>query len=311
MADATEYDSIEALVKGARERCLHVECGPELTQRAVRALREAYAGRRLAFYLETDKGYERESVRSYLRFFSRIAGGGASVEGAISHFGLSACARTTVSKLTAEQVRLMNYARLSLFEPEACLVERPLAGLGAEARAAVLTWMGERAEAGCVLVTVGESLREALLLPGEAWYEEDGRLFAAEVDPGGDAPDEGPAFDGDEVRVCKIAAKSGTTTLLFDPREIDFVESLNRANHVSVRGELYPTSLGMDELEAELSHFGFFRCHRSYIVNVQKVKRVERFTRNSFTLVLSDAAHSSVPLAKGRAEEMRERYGWR
>lgn len=317
----TEYDSIEALVEGEREQCLNVECGPELTQRAVSAVRGVYAGRRMAFYLETDKGYERESVYSYLRFFARIAGrsdGLAAVEEAVSHFGLAEFARSRVSKLATEQTRLLNYARLSLFEPEACLVERPLAGLSADARATVLAWMGERADAGCVFVTVGESLREALLLPGAAWYEEDGRLFAAEVDesdgsdggPGGEKDDE-PIFAGDEVRVCKIPARSGTTTLLFDPREIDFVESLNRANHVSVRGELYQTSMSMDELEAELGRFGFFRCHRSYIVNVQKVRRVERFTRNSFTLVLSDVAGSSIPLAKGRAEEMRSRYGWR
>lgn len=230
----------------------------------------------------------------------------------MAHFGLADCARTRVSKLTTKQVRLLNYARLSLFEPEACLVERPLAGLSADARATVLAWMGERADAGCVFVTVGESLREALLLPGAAWYEEEGRLFAAQVDgdSAGEKDDE-PIFAGDEVRVCKIPARSGTTTLLFDPREIDFVESLNRANHVSVRGELYQTSMSMDELEAELGRFGFFRCHRSYIVNVQKVRRVERFTRNSFTLVLSDVAGSSIPLAKGRAEEMRSRYGWR
>ncbi|WP_304902776.1 LytTR family DNA-binding domain-containing protein, partial [Adlercreutzia caecimuris] len=57
--------------------------------------------------------------------------------------------------------------------------------------------------------------------------------------------------------------------------------------------------------------FGFFRCHRSYIVNVQKVARVERYTRNTFNLVLSDAAHTSLPLSKGRAEAMRDRYGWK
>ena len=46
-------------------------------------------------------------------------------------------------------------------------------------------------------------------------------------------------------------------------------------------------------------------------MNVQKVARVERFTRNTFNLVLSDANRSSLPLSKGRAEEMRERFGWK
>ena len=109
----------------------------------------------------------------------------------------------------------------------------------------------------------------------------------------------------------KVPAKSGDATLLFDPREIDFVESVNRANFVSVRGELYPVQMTLDELEGELGRYGFFRCHRSYIVNVQKVAKVERFARNSFNLTLADAARTSIPLAKGRAEQMRERYGWK
>ena len=78
-----------------------------------------------------------------------------------------------------------------------------------------------------------------------------------------------------------------------------------------LRGELYPVQMTLDELEAELERFGFFRCHRSYIVNVQKVAKVERFTRNSFNLTLADAAQTQIPLAKGRADEMRERYGWK
>ena len=72
------------------------------------------------------------------------------------------------------------------------------------------------------------------------------------------------------MRICKIPAKADAATLLFDPREIDFIESMNKANYVSVRGELYQTSLTMEELDGELAPFGFFRCHRSYIVNVSR-----------------------------------------
>lgn len=171
--------------------------------------------------------------------------------------------------------------------------------------------MGEVVEAGGVLITAGEPLREALLMPGTAFYEEDELLREAKTAVGADEPEPGPTYTGDEVRVFKIPAKAGTTTLLFDPREVDFVESVNRANFVSVRGELYPVQMTLDELEAELERYGFFRCHRSYIVNVQKVTKVERFTRNSFDLTLADAAATQIPLAKGRAEAMRDRYGWK
>lgn len=228
---------------------------------------------------------------------------------AMAHFGLAPAARTQVRRLTAEQRALLNFARMSLFEPEVVFCERPLADVTPSTRGLVTAWMGQVADAGGILITAGEPLREALLMPGTAFYEEDGRLHEAKTAVG--EKDEGIEYAGDEVRVFKVPARVDGATLLFDPREVDFVESVNRQNFASVRGELYPVTMTLDELESELERFGFFRCHRSYIVNVQKVAKVERFTRNSFNLTLADAAQTQIPLAKGRAEAMRERYGWR
>lgn len=303
-----DYNSIEELLEGERERSVHIECGRDAVDRAVRFVHRAYASRRCAFYVETDKGFDRDTVRSYLRFFARVAGGSVAAEEAIAHFGLKDAARTPVKKLSPEQRALMNFARMSLFEPEVVFCERPLGDITPDVRGLVQAWFGQVVESGGIVITAGEPLREALLMPGAAFYEEDGRFYRAQTDDGEEGPVE---YAGDEVRVFKVPAKSGDATLLFDPREVDFVESVNRANFVSVRGELYPVQMTLDELEAELERYGFFRCHRSYIVNVQKVAKVERFTRNSFNLTLADAAQTQIPLAKGRADEMRERYGWK
>lgn len=306
---AAAYDSVEDLLADREGQSVHLECGRETVDRAARFVHERYGRRRCAFYLSTDRGFDRETVRSYLRLFSRLAGRSAAPEDAMAHFGLAGAARTQVKRLTTEQRALLNFARMSLFEPEVAFCERPLADVTPSTRGLVTAWMGQVADAGGVLITVGEPLREALLMPGTAFYEEDGRLLEAKTSVG--EKDEDVEYAGDEVRVFKVPARVDGATLLFDPREVDFVESVNRQNFASVRGELYPVSMTLDELEAELERFGFFRCHRSYIVNVQKVAKVERFTRNSFNLTLADAAATQIPLAKGRAEAMRERYGWR
>ena len=308
MAAATSYDSIEELLEARADESVHLECSRETVDRAVRFVHERYARRRCAFYLITDRGFDRETVRSYLKFFSRLAGGVVSADDVLTHFGPSPAARTPVKKLNPEQRALMNFARMSLFEPEVVFCERPLADITPATRGIVTAWMGTVVDDGGILITAGEPLREALLMPGTAFYEEDGRLFEAQTAVGED--DEGE-YAGDEVRIFKLPARVDGATLLLDPREVDFVESVNRQNFASVRGELYPVTLTLDELEVELERFGFFRCHRSYIVNVQKVAKVERFTRNSFNLTLADARATQVPLAKGRAEAMRERYGWR
>lgn len=309
MADTASYDTVEELLADREGESVHLECGRETVDRAVRFVHERYSRRRCAFFVSTDRGFDRETVRSYLKLFSRLAGGAVAPEDAMAHFGLAPAARAQVKTLTAEQRALLNFARMSLFEPEVVFCERPLADVTPATRGLVTAWMGEVADSGGMLITAGEPLREALLMPGTAFFEEDGRLREAKTAVGDEAQD--AEFAGDEVRVFKVPARSDGATLLFDPREIDFVESVNRANFASVRGELYPVSMTLDELEAELERFGFFRCHRSYIVNVQKVTKVERFTRNSFNLTLADAHQTQIPLAKGRAEAMRERYGWR
>lgn len=304
-----EYGSIEKLLQGECGRSVHIECGQKETQRAMAVVRRLYCDRRTAFYLLSDKGFDRESVRSYLTLFARLAGcGAAEAVSAARRFGLDGLLRTKLRRLSAEERALANYARMSLVDPDVCFCERPLYDLGPDARARVLAWMGERVDAGGVLITCGTSLRDALLMGGEAFWENDeGRFISAQFDEGDDGE---PGFAGDEVRVCKVVAQAGSTTLLFDPREVDFIESMNKVNYVSVRGELYPTQLTLDELEVQLEHAGFFRCHRSYIVNVQKVARVERYTRNAYNLTLNDGAQTCIPLAKGRADEMRERFHW-
>lgn len=303
----TEFPSIEALL--ADERSVHIECNREVSAALLTAVQKRYRTRRCAFVVETDDGYERDSVTRYLRFYASIAGSGPHFEDAISHFGLRDAARRKIKDLAPAEKALLKLARASLFEPEVCFIERPLSDLDADRRSIALAWIGERIECGCRFITTIEPLREALLMPGIACWHEDGRFFLVDQDEEPEETGEG-AYEGDEVHVLKIPAKTDTATLLFDPRDIDYAESMNKATYLSVRGELYPTPRTMDELEQELARAGFFRCHRSFLVNVQKVAKVERYTRNSYNLVLNDAARSSVPLAKGRAQEMREKFRW-
>lgn len=316
----TEFADTAALLDAvAAGVSVHVECNRAVSAELASAVRQRFADRRCAWVMEADGGFTRYSVTAYLRLFSQLTGGIVHYEDAIAHFGLREIARSRMDKLTPEERALVHIARASLCEPEICFMERPLSDVTAEGRTAALAWMAEREAAGCRFLTTLQPLRQALLMPGVAcWYDE-GRFFT--VSPDADdglskslgAPNSEVDEDyyvGDEVHVLKIPAKTDTATLLFDPREIDFAESANKATYLSVRGELYQTPRTMDELEAELSSAGFFRCHRSYLVNVQRVAKVERYTRNSFNLTLNDVAHSSIPLAKGRIEEMRSRYGW-
>ena len=106
----------------------------------------------------------------------------------------------------------------------------------------------------------------------------------------------------------KIPAKAGETLLLFNPSDIDFAESASGRTALSVRGEEYACALTLEELSVRLERYVFFRCHRSYLVNMQKVQEVVRWTRNSYALRLENGPESGVPLSKGRIDAMRRQY---
>ena len=76
-----------------------------------------------------------------------------------------------------------------------------------------------------------------------------------------------------------------------------------------LREKNFQRCLRLNELEERLQHFGFFRCHRSYIVNLQKVREVITWTRNSYSLILDDEKKSNIPLSKSKMAELKAMLG--
>lgn len=304
MEEIRDRNIEEWLTEGKKRQGLHVECSPDMADRirkAVQTLTEQ--GVSAGFATRTDQGYERETVRSYLSFWEALNGGRQSAGEAIKGFGLTKLAGVKLLKLTSAQRLLVQLARVSLQKAEIYFLEDPLANLDSDSVGRVLGWMAAAMEQGTCFVTANASLRNALLMPGTAYYIEEGRFCPVEAETDDDE-------DEEELTIRKIPAKAGDRTLLFEPKEIDYIESLDKCNYLSVRGSLYPAAFTMDELESRLERCGFFRCHRSYIVNMQRVREVEKLTKNSFTLLLNDTAGSRIPLSKGRATQMKETFGW-
>ena len=222
-----------------------------------------------------------------------------AADAALAAMGLEDARRTPLRRLTPAQRRRLSIAREIVRAPEVFYIEEPLAGQDAEGCRRILEWMDGVPSTGRCCIAATASTRTVYLLPGER-YHLDGngleRLEAAEES----------AAQGTAVE--KIPAKAGETLLLFNPSDIDFAESASGRTALSVRGEEYACALTLEELSVRLERYGFFRCHRSYLVNMQKVQEVVRWTRNSYALRLENGPESGVPLSKGRIDAMRRQY---
>src|SRR3972149_5165916 len=60
------------------------------------------------------------------------------------------------------------------------------------------------------------------------------------------------------------------------------------------------------QLELVLAPHGFFRCHRAYLVNLRRVRRIVPWSRDAQSLLLDDPKETLIPLAKSRIQELRQ-----
>ncbi|AIQ25815.1 LytTR family transcriptional regulator DNA-binding domain-containing protein [Paenibacillus sp. FSL H7-0737] len=111
--------------------------------------------------------------------------------------------------------------------------------------------------------------------------------------------------DETNITLQKISTKRNDKVILFNPPEIDFIESVEGSILVHVDGENYDCALTLTELEQRLLNFGFFRCHRSYIVNLQKVREIITWTKNSYSLRLNTGKDAVVPLSRSKLSELK------
>ncbi|MEE0420916.1 MAG: LytTR family transcriptional regulator DNA-binding domain-containing protein [Lachnospiraceae bacterium] len=300
-----EYATIQELLRCLTEHgCIHIEGNQEVAEEALRIFRDEYGLQDTSYLLRTDRGYERESVYAYLKLFRALFRYRGSLEQVMERFGLTALKHKRIRLLSAAEALRLQYARISMQDASVCFLDEPLLNLDSEAMKSVVQWLESQYERGVHFVSVNASLKHALLLPGNAFYLDNGSYIEIERE------EDEPAEEEQEISVWKIPVKSGNQTLLFEPKDIDYIESLNRCNYLSIRGTMFQVQLTMDELEKTLKKSGFFRCHRSYIVNIQRVERFEKWTKNSYVLLLNTPEHTQIPLAKGRIDEMKDTFHW-
>jgi DNA-binding LytR/AlgR family response regulator len=102
-----------------------------------------------------------------------------------------------------------------------------------------------------------------------------------------------------------IASRDNRMVLLRLP-EVSFAESEGNDVWLSTdQGRLRAASPGLDKLEGELTGAGFLRVHRRYVVNLSRVREVERGRGGELLLVMDGRADDVVPVSRRNAPAVR------
>jgi hypothetical protein len=117
-------------------------------------------------------------------------------------------------------------------------------------------------------------------------------------------PAEGPAQHQEQPR--RLVAMRGNRLVLLRLPEVSFAESAgNDVWFSSARGRLRSASPSLDKLDGELADAGFLRVHRRYVVNLSRIREIERGRKGELLLVMDDSAHETVPVSRRNAPAVR------
>jgi hypothetical protein len=136
-----------------------------------------------------------------------------------------------------------------------------------------------------------------------------GHLISFGVSDGEPLPEAeaGAHFQGQARRV--VGVRESRMVLLRLP-EVTLAESDGNEVWLSTdQGRLRAASSGLDNLDSELAGAGFLRVHRRYIVNLGRVREVERRDRGELVLVMDDNANTIVPVSRRNARAVRRVLG--
>jgi ABC-2 type transport system ATP-binding protein len=256
-------------------------------------------------FLPAENGlYERLTARQNLEFYCRLYGLPASrATELLTVVGLQDLAQTRAQQLTPELARRLALGRALLHQPRVLILVDPFKGGSLASTGLIAALLRQQAEYGVAILIIAEESAALTAVCHTIIIINQGRLSHS-YRPGDHATSPKLPF--------KIPARLEGKVALVNPADILYATSDDGRTYLFTVNGRIPTHLSLSEVESRLAHSGFFRAHRSYLVNLQHIKEMIAYTRDSYTLILDgsqlDTAEPiEIPLSKTAARDLRER----
>jgi ABC-2 type transport system ATP-binding protein len=248
-----------------------------------------------------DNLYKRFSVLGNLQFYCRLwrLPKTRAVE-VLEQVGLADHANFNTEKLSPGLSRRLALGRAILNAPRVLLLAEPFARCEQVSVKLIGQVVRKLAEAGTAVLIFSQDVANLEHICDTIYRLDQGRIIES-FDP---------REQQQHQRPFMVPARGEEKIILIDPADILYVFAQDDRTFLQTSEGRLPTQFTLAELEKRLSRSGFFRAHRAYLVNLQQVKEVIPYTRDSFSLKLKDAAGTEIPLSKSAERELRELLGY-
>lgn len=106
----------------------------------------------------------------------------------------------------------------------------------------------------------------------------------------------------------KLMIKGKEQITFVDKKDIIFIERSENATKIVTAEEIYKTSASLGSIEEKLNPSEFMRCHKSYIINVSRISKIEPYGRWTYIVKFKGILESALMTAQNY-EEIKKLFG--
>jgi DNA-binding LytR/AlgR family response regulator len=122
--------------------------------------------------------------------------------------------------------------------------------------------------------------------------------------PGDSGPSSGAVFP------ARIAAVRDNTIVMLMPDEVRYAQSDGHVVWLQTdQGRLRAALPGFANVARRLLPLGFLRVHRRYVVNVGRIRQINRSATGILTLTTDEGAREVIPVSRRNEAEVRQVLG--
>ena len=103
----------------------------------------------------------------------------------------------------------------------------------------------------------------------------------------------------------KINLWKNEKIIVVDINDIYYCVARERITYVFTKNEEYSVNLCISDFYEKLPKDIFFKCHRSYIVNINKIREIIPWFNNTYNLKLQDIDYE-VPVSRSNVKEFKQ-----
>ena len=256
--------------------------------------------------------YERLKVEENVKFYHKWFGCKVPLAEVLVLFKLTACAKTPLHTCSFSEKLRVRYAKYFMMGEGPLVFVEPIQSADQLTAGVFLDMLGALNEAGRPVILLVSNMDHALRLGSRAY-----RLHQNGLDSYEEQAEEPEAAATSEpvmplvADLFKVSAKIEDKVILFDPTEIDYIESQEGKAFITINEESFALDSSLAAIEKKLEMYGFYRCHRSYIVNLQKVREIITWSKNTYSLRLNNRAQSTIPLSRTKVQDIQNIFNVR